>query len=80
MQKAMSAFLRSGRSDRQKLGQTRVRFRPGAAIELILARRAANDPMVLPRFNERLSLVILGSDSEDVVYFPYPRVIQKDTT
>ena len=23
---------------------------------------------------------ILGSDSEDVVYFPYPRVIQKDTT
>ncbi len=28
----MSAFLQSGRSDRQKLGQIRVRFRPEAAV------------------------------------------------
>ncbi len=76
----MSAFLNSGRSDTPKTAGIKVRFRPGAAIELILARRAANDPMVLPRFNERLSLVILGSDSEDVVYIPYPRVIQNHIT
>ncbi len=30
----MSAFPESGRSDRQKLGENRVRFRPEAAIEL----------------------------------------------
>ena len=31
--RAMSAFPESGRSDRQKLGENRVRFRPKAVIE-----------------------------------------------
>ncbi len=30
----MSAFLQSDGSDRQKLGEIRVRFRPGADIDL----------------------------------------------
>jgi len=29
----MSAFPESGRSDRQKLGDIRVRFRPGADVD-----------------------------------------------
>jgi hypothetical protein len=33
----MSAFPESGRSDRQKLGEIRVRFRPEAAIPLLAA-------------------------------------------
>ncbi len=30
----MSAFLQSGRSDRQKLGEIRVRFRPIAVVDI----------------------------------------------
>jgi len=39
----MSAFLESGRSDRQKLGEIKVRFRPEAdLVDLVEARRYGN--------------------------------------
>jgi len=47
----MSAFPESGRSDRQKLGEIKVRFRPQAAYQFVTLRWDSGLPV-----HERLSI------------------------